>query len=69
MAAFGAVGLWLSTGAAGGLYLVQTWVPVISQFRAPVRYTLFAQWALAVLASLALAELVVVQGDRPRPPR
>ena len=67
VAAFGAVGLWLSTGAAGGLYLVQTWVPVISQFRAPVRYVLFAQWALAVLASLALAELLRRTGDRPRP--
>ena len=66
VAAFGAVGLWLSTGALGGLYLVQTWLPIISQFRAPVRYTLFAQWGLAVLASLALAQLLRRQGDGAR---
>ena len=64
VAAFGAVGLWLSTGAVGGLYLVQTWLPIINQFRAPVRYTLFAQWALAVLASLALARLLRRHGER-----
>lgn len=56
--AFGATGLWLSTGGVGGLYLLQTWLPVINQFRAPVRYTLFAQWAMAVLAAFAFAQLL-----------
>ena len=46
---------------------MQTWLPVISQFRAPVRYTLFAQWALAVLASLALAQLLRRTADGTRP--
>ena len=57
VAAFGVVGLWLATGSYGGLYYLQTWLPLVSQFRAPVRYVLFAQWALAVLATFALAHL------------
>ncbi len=61
VAALGAVGLWLATGSHGRLYLVQTWLPVVSGFRAPVRYTLFTQWALAVLASLALARLLLLR--------
>jgi len=58
VAAFGVLGLWLATGSYGRLYLFQTWLPIISSFRAPVRYVLFAQWALAVLASLAVARLL-----------
>ncbi len=58
MAGFGVVGLWLATGSYGKLYYLQTWLPLVSQFRAPVRYTVFTQWALAVLAALAVARLV-----------
>jgi hypothetical protein len=58
VAAFGVLGLWLATGSYGRLYLLQTWLPIISGFRAPVRYVLFAQWALAVLAALAVARLL-----------
>ena len=57
VAAFGVVGLWLATGSHGGLYYLQTWLPLVSQFRAPVRYVLFAHWALAVLATFAVASL------------
>ena len=57
VAAFGVVGLWLATGSYGGLYYLQTWMPLVSQFRAPVRYVLFAHWTLAVLATLAVAHL------------
>ena len=32
------VGLWLATGSYGRLYYLQTWLPLVSQFRAPVRY-------------------------------
>jgi hypothetical protein len=53
----GLLGLWLATGAQGGLYLVQTWLPVVRQFRAPVRYVLFTQLACACVAALALAAL------------
>ena len=58
VAGFGVVGLWLATGSYGKLYYLQTWLPLVSQFRAPVRYTVFTQWALAVLAALAVARLV-----------
>ncbi len=58
VAAFGALGLWLATGSYGHLYLAQTWLPIVSGFRAPVRYVVFAQWALAVLASLAVDRLL-----------
>ena len=57
VAAFGVVGLWLATGSHGGLYYLQTWLPLVSQFRAPVRYVLFAHWALAALATFAVADL------------
>ena len=57
VAAFGVVGLWLATGSYGGLYYLQTWLPLVSQFRAPVRYVLFAHWALALLATFAVAHL------------
>ncbi|MEQ1760241.1 MAG: YfhO family protein [Vicinamibacterales bacterium] len=54
-------GLWLSIGRSGGLYLVQTWIPVISGFRAPVRYVLFTHFGLAVLAGIALWRLARLQ--------
>ena len=57
VAAFGVVGLWLATGSYGGLYYLQTWLPLVGQFRAPVRYVLFAHWAMAVLATFAVAHL------------
>jgi hypothetical protein len=56
-AAFGLLGVWLALGGAGGLYYVQTWLPYVSQFRAPVRYVLFTDLALAVLTALALSRL------------
>jgi hypothetical protein len=56
-AALGALGLWLALGARGGLYLLQTWLPVVGEFRAPARYVLFAHLALAVMAAAALARL------------
>ena len=62
-AAFAGVGLWLATGSYGRLYVLQTWLPIISGFRAPVRYVLFAQWAVAVLAALAVARLLRAPSD------
>lgn len=54
----GGMGLWLATGGHGGLYLIQTWLPIVGQFRAPVRYVVFAQFAAASLAAVALARLL-----------
>jgi hypothetical protein len=63
LALFGLVGMWLAIGSYGGLYYLQTWLPLVSQFRAPIRYTLFAQWALAVLAALGVAHLIRRDAD------
>ncbi|MBM3778802.1 MAG: hypothetical protein FJW23_11290 [Acidimicrobiia bacterium] len=52
------VALWLGTGRYGKLYYLQTWLPVVGQFRAPVRYILFAQTGLAALAAFAMARLM-----------
>ena len=52
------IALWLATGSYGKLYYLQTWLPFVSQFRAPLRYVVIAQWAFAVLAAMAMAHLV-----------
>jgi hypothetical protein len=54
---FGLFGLWLALGADGGLYLLQTNLPLVGQFRAPARYVLFTQLALAIIAALAMLQL------------
>jgi hypothetical protein len=54
----GVLGLWLAIGAGGGLYLAQTWLPIIRQFRAPTRYVMFAQLAFACVGALAMTVLV-----------
>jgi hypothetical protein len=55
---FGVVGVWLATGSYGKLYYLQTWLPVVGQFRAPVRYVLFTQLSLVVVATIALTRLM-----------
>jgi hypothetical protein len=56
--AFGVVGLWLATGSHGKLYYLQTWLPLVGQFRVPARYVLFTQLSLAVVAAIALTRLM-----------
>ena len=58
VAAFGAIALWLATGSYGKLSYVQAWLPLVTRFRAPVRYTVLAQLAVAVLAARALAAVI-----------
>ena len=55
---FAALALWMATGSYGKLYYLQTWLPLVGQFRAPLRYMVLAQWSLAVLGALALAHLM-----------
>ncbi len=50
-------GMVLAIGRPGGLYLVQTWFPVIREFRAPVRYVLFTHMGLALVSVAALLRL------------
>ena len=64
--AFGALGLWLALGADGGLYLLQTYLPLVGLFRAPARYVLFAHLALAVAAAIGIARLARLEGSERR---
>jgi hypothetical protein len=54
---FTVVAMWMATGRHGGLYFVQTWLPMVGQFRAPVRYLVLVQLGLAVISALALMQL------------
>jgi hypothetical protein len=56
--AWGVLGLWLATGRFGGLYYVQTWLPLVRDFRCPARYVLYTQLALAIISAIALMRLV-----------
>lgn len=53
----GVFGVWMATGAHGRVYLLQTWLPIVGQFRAPVRYVFFAHLAVACLGACALTAL------------
>ncbi len=57
-AMLGLLGMWLATGRYGGLYYVQTWLPLVGQFRSPARYMLFVQLAIAVMGAVALGRLL-----------
>ncbi len=67
--AVAALGLWLALGRYGGLYYLQTLLPLVGQFRAPVRYVLFSQFGLAVVSAVALVQLTWAGRDPSRPGR
>lgn len=52
-----ALAFLLSLGDWGGLYRLQSWLPVVGLFRAPARYVLVVELAVALLAALAFADL------------
>ena len=52
-----ALSILLGLGSEGGLYQVQGLVPLINLFRGPVRYTVLAQLAAAILIAIAFADL------------
>jgi len=62
--AFGVLGMWLALGDEGGLYLLQTYFPIVSLFRAPARYVLFMHLALAVVAAIGIACLARLEGSK-----
>ena len=51
MLALGLLALWLSFGKAGGLYVVQTWLPMIGKFRWPSRIVVLLHFVVAVFAT------------------
>jgi hypothetical protein len=55
--ALGLLAAWLAMGEYGGLYLVQTRLPLVGQFRAPARYVNLVGFAAAVLAAVGYSRL------------
>jgi len=56
-AVLGVLALILALGRHGLVYHLQTWIPLVSSFRAPCRYILLVHLALAVLAALGYRDL------------
>ncbi|HEY2773666.1 MAG TPA: hypothetical protein VGK20_06410 [Candidatus Binatia bacterium] len=54
---FGVVAFVMALGHYGGLYTLQTYLPVVGSFRASARYLLLVHLAIAMLAAAALARL------------
>jgi hypothetical protein len=53
----GVLATWLAIGHYGGLYLLQTRLPIVGQFRAPSRYLNLTAFAGACLAAVAFDRL------------
>lgn len=64
--ALGVLAAWLATGKHGGLYRLQTHLPIVGQFRAPCRYLVLVDFAVSILAGLALGRILAGVRD-PRP--
>jgi hypothetical protein len=54
----GVLSVWLSLGEHGGLYSLQTHLPLVGQFRLPGRYFTLVAFAAAILAALAFHQLL-----------
>jgi hypothetical protein len=57
-AVFAVLGVLLALGRAGGIYYLQTLLPVVGRFRAPLRFVVLTQLALACLSAVAMAQLM-----------
>lgn len=53
MAAFGGVALLLAFGQYGLIYYLQTWLPIVGNFRVPARYIVLVHFAVTILAAIA----------------
>jgi hypothetical protein len=65
MLCLGLLALWLSIGRVGGLYVVQTWLPLIGKFRYPSRIVVLLHLILAVLAAIGFARLMKETASSP----
>ena len=65
---FCALGLILALGRYGGVTALLAHLPVFESLRAPVRYILFAQFAMAILAAVMLDDLLAIAEGRSAPP-
>jgi hypothetical protein len=66
--AFAIVMLILALGRHGGVAWLLTYLPVLGSLRAPVRYVMLAQFALAILAAIALDDLIAIAARRAMAP-
>jgi hypothetical protein len=67
-AAIAAIALVLALGRYAGLAVMLTYVPGLESLRAPVRYILLTQFALAILAAVMLDDLRAISAGRRQPP-
>jgi hypothetical protein len=65
---FAAVALLLALGRYGGLAVLLTYVPVVQSLRAPVRYIVLVQFALAILAAITIEDLLSIAAGRSAAP-
>jgi len=64
---FAAVTLALALGRYGGVAVLLTYLPVLQSLRAPVRYIVLMQFALAILAAVTLDDLIAIGERRAEP--
>jgi hypothetical protein len=61
---FAAVNLFLALGRYGGVGVPLTYLPVLQSLRAPVRYIVLVQFALAILAAVTIDDLLAIADGR-----
>jgi hypothetical protein len=66
--AFAAMALLLALGRYGGVARLLMHVPILSSLRAPGRYIVLTQFALAILAAVTLEDLLAIASRRRAPP-
>jgi len=66
--AFAAIALVLAFGRHGGVARLLTYLPVLGSLRAPARYIMLTQFALAILAAVAFDDLRAIVAGRSAPP-
>ncbi len=59
-----AVSLWLSFGKPGGLYLVQTWLPLVGKFRRPSRIIVLMHLVTSILAAIGYLRITEICESR-----
>jgi hypothetical protein len=65
---FAAAALVLALGRYGGLTALLTQLPVLQVLRAPVRYIVLVQFALAILAAITIDDLLAIADGRSSAP-
>jgi hypothetical protein len=64
--ALGVLSVWLALGKYGYLYYLQTYLPLVGQFRLPGRYFTLAALAASILAAVAFDRLLAGLPANPR---